>query len=1037
MIFNRLITVVFLLISALMLVHPHVSATTDLSNYVQQQINNDPYLNDKAKNGYYVYPTSTPIPTVNPYPTISYTPKATDDPNEVKLLNQIQNHKLSNSQILLLYSILGLPLLPISWKLGLYKFLSVFPLPTLSTKGIVVLMIIGPFATVVGIFLLILIIRRFGPTLFPALFSFLPQKHTKTTCLELIFPHDTSKSAFATEQLYKLIHAVSRKQAGFFKPHKIYSFEIVADGESGIRYLLVVPTIDSDVIRRCLLSYLPGIQVHHVPDFLEKISYFQHPIKNTNEIDANDREEEMEIDNDDREHKTLGVLEFELSKNFVLPLQNQKTLNQHDPMSYLIGNMTKLQKGELIAYQIVMTPTLGGNSKNRISQMQQTIYQGLPLSPLLFKQNKFSYPSLFLFLLSPLLWVIVEGFKLLIHLPMLVFDPNGPGSKNFFSSKQKEKLKEIALNPYELELGASIKEKLNQQLFTTSIRLYIQTQTSEEFEARENGLTGSFSQFSSAYQSLNPKDITGLPILSSMAVKKQFTNFKNRYISDNNLILSSSEISDLYHFPNTDITQIEGLVKSKSRELPAPVSMKKKSNLDVVIGVNTYGGEVTTVGLTAKQRHQHTYIIGKSGMGKSTIIEGMALQDIANGKGVCVIDAHGDMIEHLLSLIPKNRLKDVVYVNPSDKAFPVGINILNPSIEFEDKEERESAIGRSVLNIFMKITPEKNWGQRMEHILRNAILTSLQIPIETVDTPYISLFAIQKLLTDEAYRKVVTEKITDPVLQQFWKKEFSLYRKSQQADIISPLTNKIGEFITDKLTRYIILQKKSTINITDIMDNGKILLVNLSKGKLGEERSAFFGTVIVSLIQLAIHERAQTKVQNRREFYVYIDEFQNFATPQFSEIFSEARKYKVFFIPTHQNIAQIDDTKITKIMHGNAGILITLRGSPDDEKALLAYLEPEVEKGQIVNLPVHHFFMKIQTEDCEDTFTGITLPIDGEGSEKMTEEIIDISRENYTTPREEVEKQLELLFKAKATQTKSKTKKDKKKPKNERKRRTV
>jgi hypothetical protein len=506
--------------------------------------------------------------------------------------------------------------------------------------------------------------------------------------------------------------------------------------------------------------------------------------------------------------------------------------------------------------------------------------------------------------------------------------------------------------------------------------------------------------------------MTPLPFLANQIFKKRFTDFQKRNLSNDNLILSSSEISDLYHFPNMDITKIEGLVKSKSSELPAPRSIKRDDgDLDVIVGKNTYGGEETAVGLRKRDRYQHTYIVGKTGMGKSTIIEGMALQDIQSGKGICVIDPHGDMVEHLLTLIPKDRQKDVVFVNPFDKEFPTGLNILNPGTNYEDLEEEHRRIAQTVMSIFMKITPERHWGQRMEHILRNAILTTLLIQAGTTNTPYISLYTIQKLLTDDKYRKSVTGTLSDPILKQFWEKEFMLFRKGQQGDMVAPLTNKIGEFITDPLSRFILLQKNSTINISEIMDNSKILLVNLSKGNLGEERSAFFGTIITSLIQLATYQRAQTEEKKRRDFFVYIDEFQNFATPHFTELFSEARKYHVYFTPSHQNIAQIDDPKVSKVIKGNSGNFIALKGSSDDEEAMLPIFSPEVEKGQIVNLAPFHFFMKVTNDESEDAFTGVTIPVESSGSKETKEGIIKQSRLHYATKREDVEKQLEQLLK--------------------------
>ena len=353
-------------------------------------------------------------------------------------------------------------------------------------------------------------------------------------------------------------------------------------------------------------------------------------------------------------------------------------------------------------------------------------------------------------------------------------------------------------------------------------------------------------------------------------------------------------------------TKTEGLVKSKSRDLPAPLSLKRDTTkLDVVVGKNNYGGEETPVGLTQVQRHEHTYIVGKTGMGKTTIIKQMAYQDILSGKGVAVIDPHGDMIKELLSVIPNSRKKDVIYLDPTDKLWPVGLNILNPGGTFVDEEEKADWITASVISVFMKITPKANWGQRMEHILRNATMTALATEAPT-------LMTIQKLLTNTGYRQSVTATLKDPVLKQFWVDEFKMFGNMQKADMISPLTNKLGEFITSPLSRHILLQTESTIKLSEVMDQGKVLLVNLSKGNLGEERSGFFGTLIISLIQMAAYQRAQIPENKRKDFFLYIDEFQNFANAHFADIFSEARKFHVFIIPSHQNVAQTRTLKLPK-----------------------------------------------------------------------------------------------------------------------------
>ncbi len=946
-------------------------------------------------------------PTFIPHNAVDY--------QQLQLLHQLQTHAISTSQGPLLL-IMFLPI-PISWRLAIFNFFSHLPLPHLSPAVATILILIGPIIFLTFIYFSIKFIIYLIKVFVPGILSRFAKTTDEKTFLELTFPSDTSKSAYATEQLYKTIHTVAARNTGFFSPKKTFSLEIVSSRNDGIRYIIGVPTLDADVMRKTLMSYLPGLAISEIPDYLQGNLLVDSVEAAVGKENGDGELPKAEI--------SLGVSEFTLSDDFVLPLENQKVLGKHDSIAFLAGNMTKLAKGELVAFQIVTSPSVSGKVKNHMNLVKNTIYQGKPLTPVLFKKGIFqSLPSPFLLILSPIVWLLVSLGKLLIALPHLVFEPSGPHAKAFFDSGSKIELQTI-LNPYEQELSTVVKEKLSQHLFETSIRLFIITNSKQEFDARQTGLTSSFSQFSSQYQSLVQQKISSLPFLSTHTFEKRLKDFSERRLSGSNLILSSSEISDLYHFPNMDITKIEGLVKSKSSQLPAPRSMKRdEDDIDVVVGENIYGGEKTPVGLRKKDRGQHSYIVGKTGMGKSTIIEGMVLQDIESGKGTCVIDPHGDMVEHLLSLIPKKRQKDVVYVNPFDKQFPTGLNILNPGTNYEDIEEEHRRIAATVMSIFMKITPEKHWGQRMEHILRNAILTTLQIQNGTANTPYISLYTIQKLLTDDIYRKSVTEGLLDPILKQFWEKEFHMFRKGQQGDIVAPLTNKIGEFITDPLSRYILLQKNSTINISEAIDEGKILLVNLSKGNLGEERSAFFGTIITSLIQLATYARAQIPEHKRRDFFVYIDEFQNFATPHFTELFSEARKYHVFFTPSHQNIAQIDDPKVALIIKGNSGNFIALKSSPEDEKILLPIFAPEVEEGQIVNLAPYHFFMKVTNDESEDAFTGVTIPVEYDGDNKTKETIIEYSREHYATPREEVEKQLEQLLKT--TPTKSK----KKKPKN-------
>jgi len=810
----------------------------------------------------------------------------------------------------------------------------------------------------------------------------------------------TLQTAHATEQLFTQMHALISQKTfieQILHKKKTFALELVATRNEGIRFLLHTSLETADTMQKLFLSYLPGVEITVTKDYLP--------------LSFNDCKEVVFT-------KGLSSLTpFTFLKSFPYPLQHQTLLTQHDPIAYLTGNMTKLYYDELISLQLVLNP-VDKHSNKRIVRKAQTIlnhhWHGRDISRHLHESGFEKYPLFFLHLTGDVCYYTLRlaSFTLDFVLSIVL----NTKSAAEYALKQKEK-KLFIPTPAQQLLFTQVQEKLSQPLFETSMRLFIMTNDAKDATHRIQGLSASLSTFDNpGYQGIRAKrqlflSMTPWFIRKYLGVLSLY-QFANRVLSfSNTIVLSITELSSIYHLPYTNTTKTEDLVKNKSVALPTPLSRKRQeTKLDITIGINTYGGVQTPIGLTKPERSRHLYIIGKTGMGKSTIIQNMAYQDILSGKGVCIIDPHGDMVEHLLGMIPPHRQKDVVYFNPADKTFPIGLNILRPGTNFADIEEEHDRITESVISIFMKITPEKHWGQRMEHILRNAVLTALQIQDNTTDTPYVCLYTIQKLLTNDTYRKNITGELKDPVLKEFWTKQFNQFKKQQQAELISPIANKIGEFITNKMSRFIILQETSTISISDIMNNEKILLVNLSKGKIGEERSNFFGTMITSLIQLAVYERAYIPESERKDFFVYIDEFQNFATTHFTSLFSEARKYHVFFTPTHQNIEQIKDESVSKIVTGNSGTIIALTCGPDDEKFLLPFFEPEVTKGQIVNLPPHHFFMKVITGEGEDAFSGETQLTDVEESGETKDVIISYSQEKYATPRAMVEKQLEKLF---------------------------
>jgi len=799
------------------------------------------------------------------------------------------------------------------------------------------------------------------------------------TFLELTIPVDTTKSAFATEQLHILLRSLVtynktwERLAAYKKP---YSLELYGTHDDGIRFILMIPTFAEDIVRRNLLSFLPGLKIKPVDDYLRAI-------KNV----------------------SVGVIELRLGSDFVLPLQDHKALAEHDPMAYLTGHMTKLLPKELLASQLVVTPlfsTTHHQVLRHIRGIQGRIALNKELSSKLVKQRT---PQGYIWLLVwyPPVWFLGAMFKVVTGLAEILgsaFSRDHDLPEFMKSDRGQGK----SSNPYELELGKLIKSKLDQQLFEVTMRILVASPDPTTITNRLDAIAESFKPFTSTYQSIRVR--SDMPFTTTGT--QYFTKFKARILSVHHLsqptILSSSELSDLYHFPNTDLTKTEGLVKSRSRELPTPLSISRSdTQLDVIVGVNEHGGEQQPIGLTLEQRRMHTYVIGKTGTGKTTLLTSSIYQDMISGKGLAVLDPHGDMFQELLSIVPEHRRKDVVVFDPSDRDFPIGLNILDPDLEFADDEDKEQWITGNVLSVFAKLADEKLWGPRMEHVLRSTTLTALQ-------TSNPSLYTIQRLLTDRPYQKAVAKTLKDPVLKQFWQKEFALMGGMQMANVTQPLTNRLGHFITTKMSRHILMQGKSTLRIADIMNEGKILLVNLSKGDIGEDQSTFFGTILTSFIWMAAYQRTKIPEKQRRDFFLYVDEFQNFATPRFAEITSEGRKFRVSLIVSHQNIAQIEDKNILKVMAGNAHAIIALKSSPDDEAFMLPFMKPVVERGDIVNLAPYHFYMKTTADESEDAFSGVTVPLEVEVSDDVRQQVIAYSQKQYGTPKKTVEAYMEKLF---------------------------
>lgn len=407
-----------------------------------------------------------------------------------------------------------------------------------------------------------------------------------------------------------------------------------------------------------------------------------------------------------------------------------------------------------------------------------------------------------------------------------------------------------------------------------------------------------------------------------------------------------------------------------------------------------YRNKQVPFGIKTDDRRRHMYIIGKTGMGKTTMMENMVIQDIRNGNGVCFIDPHGDSIGKILDYIPNERINDVVYFNPADLDHPVAFNIL----EAVDTKYKH-LVASGLMGVFTKIWASM-WSSRMEYILNNTILALL-------DSPGNTMLGIVRMYVDKKYRKRIVDNIKDPMVKAFWIEEFANYAEKYRTEAVAPIQNKVGQFLSSAVIRNIVGQPKSTIDLRDIMDNNKILLLDLSKGKVGEDNSALLGAMIITKLQLAALSRVDIAEQERKDFYLYVDEFQNFVTDSFATILSEARKYRLNLTMGHQYIGQLmpeGNTKVRDAVFGNVGTMVIFRVGAADAEYLETEFDPHFTPTDIVNIPKYNIILKLMINGiASDPFSATTMQVNEDWYTGNGQKVIKVSRERYSNPRDDVE----------------------------------
>lgn len=435
------------------------------------------------------------------------------------------------------------------------------------------------------------------------------------------------------------------------------------------------------------------------------------------------------------------------------------------------------------------------------------------------------------------------------------------------------------------------------------------------------------------------------------------------------------------------------IVHVLARKSDPPQDLPKKGEGDVsAFGVTNYHNNFVPFGIRRADRRRHLYAVGKSGSGKSKLLELLINDDIQSGQGFAVLDPHGDLIDAIMRYIPESRIKDVVLLDPADIDFPIAFNPLE-----NVGEEYKMQVTIGFLQIFKKLFGS-NWSDRLEHVLRYTTLALL-------DSPNTTVLSILKMLTDKNYRQKIVSRIEDSVVKSFWVSEFAAWSEKFDADAITPLLNKVGQFVATNMIRNMIGQPKTKFDIRRIMDERKILLVKVSKGLLGEENASLIGSMFITKLYQAAMSRADTPEEERKDFYLYVDEFQNFATDTFAEILSEARKYRLNLTIAHQYMGQLNDT-VRKTVFGNVGNMISFRVGAEDAGILAAEYNPVFNERDIINLGVREFYTKMSVNgELREPFSGFTLTAP-KVTKDHTKEIIAWSRSQYCAPRKDVEEML-------------------------------
>ncbi len=697
--------------------------------------------------------------------------------------------------------------------------------------------------------------------------------------------------------------------------------------------------------------------------FVEGQIYSQYP-----SVQIRKADEDYVVHKD--KHSVVYSSEITFIENEVLPIKTFQNF-EVDPLAGITGALAKLEStGEEVWIQILTRP-IEDNWHKTTDRWVKSVKKGSALS--IFGNN------------GSLVW--------LGNLLEALWKPPEPG-------KGSDTVKE--LSERDKTRISEAEKKATKLGYQVKIRLVYLGESTANAHLRMQAIVGTFKQF-------NSTNLNGFKMSGTSFKKEDIAKYRAREFNNIGFILNIEELASVFHLPHTNVeTPNVVWASSKTAEPPSKLPIITGNNaVDENIsafGMTNFRGVNHQFGMLRSDRSRHIYIIGQTGAGKTGTLALLALSDIFHGHGYAIIDPHGDYAVDNMRFIPGSRLEDVVYFNPADTAFPLGFNPLEVT-----NPDQKSNISSEVIGVLKRMFGE-SWGPRLEYILRYTILALL-------DRPETTMLDITRMLTDKKFREETLIYCQDAVVSNFWKVEFASWNDKFVAEAISPVLNKVGAFTANPIIRNIIGQPKSTFDIRKIMDEGKILIVNLSKGLIGEDNASILGSFIVTKIQLASMSRGDIeRIEDRRPFYLYVDEFQNFATDSFATILSEARKYGLNLTVANQYISQMSET-VRDAVFGNVGTMISFRVSADDAPILAKQFEPQFEPTDLLQMHNRNFVinMVIKGEKAPAfNATTLTLPtpqIDNTGR------IVENTRRNYSRSRIEIEQEISQAIKPIGHQT--------------------